>query len=101
MNHLLICLCFISCFCQFQIGENVCISQGLNLRSLPCGDVVRTSTNERGVVEEIQRKQCSFGIFTWIKIKTQNSNSLWGAFETNLISKCGGMDTNVPMIHQR
>lgn len=99
MKILLFCL-FVVSLSQFQIGETVCISQGLNLRATPCGNVVRTSTNERGVVEEIQRKECPFGTYTWIKMKIQTA-FVWGAFETNLISKCGGRDNNVPMVHQR
>jgi hypothetical protein len=88
---------------QINIGEEVCLGSGLNLRKGPCLEIIRsTRGTERGKVLGIERKQCSFGQFTWYNIRINNEN-VWGAFETNLIQKCStnSRNYNVPMVHQR
>jgi len=72
------------------------------MRGAVCGNVVGTSTGgESGSVQSIQRKQCDFGTYTWVQVKLP-SKSVWVAFETNLVQKCGtGRNYPVPMIHQR
>lgn len=92
---------------QYSKGDKVCISSGLNLRNGPCGTVLFTSTGrEKGTVDRLQAKSCSFGTYTWVNIKLDDGRQVWGAHETGLIYKCGGgsgqrKDNNVYMVHQR